>query len=170
MVDAVWYPKRSENILKHIEKKWPDKKLKYTILTHHHIDHVGGVNAYAEAGSTVVTSKQNHHFFQTIISNNVSTAPTFIAIDGTGSLDGIGRRIEMYDIPNSHADGYLAVYIPDEKFLYNVDLYSPNRNQQHPVWNDEYRQGIEYYGIDVNAHIGGHGTGTAPHSDLLELN
>ena len=74
-------------------------------------------------------------------------------------LDGIGRNIELYDIPSSHADGYLAIYIPDKNLLFNSDLYSPGRSTQQPLWMSEFLDGIEYHGIDVKSHIGGHGVG-----------
>jgi glyoxylase-like metal-dependent hydrolase (beta-lactamase superfamily II) len=169
IVDAVWYPKRSQNILSEIRKKWPDKPLKYVILTHHHIDHAGGIHSFAEVGATVVTSKKNNPYFQRIINKNISRDSTFIPVDSTGELEGIGRTIELYDIPSSHADGYLAVYIPDANLLFNADLFSPGRATQNPLWLSEFLHGVEYHGINVKGHIGGHGVGIDPHEKLINL-
>lgn len=169
IVDAVWYPRRSRAILEHIYKRWPDKPLKYVILTHHHPDHTGGLAPFAEAGAIVVTAKTNEAYFQNILSKTTSRAPNMIAIENRGKLEGIGRNIEVYDIPNSHAHGVIAVYVPDAKLLFNTDLYSPGRKTQSKLWTSELLRAIEFHGIDVKHHVGGHGMGSESHENFIQI-
>jgi glyoxylase-like metal-dependent hydrolase (beta-lactamase superfamily II) len=35
------------------QQKYPGKPWKYLLLDHHHIDHIGGVRAFAAAGATL---------------------------------------------------------------------------------------------------------------------
>ena len=167
IADAVWYPKRSRAILAEIEKRWPDKPLEYVILTHHHPDHTGGLATFAGAGAAVVMGGNNEAFFRMALDKTAQQSARIISIGARGMLEGIGRRIEIYDIPNSHADGLVAIYVPDAKMLYNTDLYSPGRPTQKQLWASEFLRGIEFYGLDVETHAGGHGFGTKPHSDLV---
>jgi hypothetical protein len=44
----------SNGIIDAAAKKYPGKPVKYVVLTHRHIDHTGGIRAYAAAGATIV--------------------------------------------------------------------------------------------------------------------
>lgn len=169
IVEAVWYPRRSEAILRELHKKWPDKPLKYVILTHHHLDHAGGLLPYAAAGATVVTGASNEAYFNRILGKSSVEAAELKAVGDHATLKAIGRNIEVYQVRVGHANGYLAVYIPDEKMLFNSDLYSPGRPTQQKEWAKELLDAVEFYGLDVTTHVGGHGMGTAPHEHLVEL-
>ena len=55
--------------------------------------------------------------------------------------------------------GMLAAYVPDERLLFNADLYSPNRALQFPLWQSELMQAVRFHDLDVARHVGGHGQG-----------
>ena len=57
----------------------------------------------------------------------------------------------------------IAAYVPDEKLLFNADLFSPNRPLQFSLWFDDLMNAIDWHGIDVEKHVGGHGSGIAAH-------
>lgn len=169
IVDAVWYPQRSEAILDELRSKWPDKPLKYVILTHHHVDHSGGLLPYVNAGAVVVTAYSNVPYFLGILKKSSAHTPMITAVGDHGTLAGIGRVIDIYAVPTSHANGMLAVYVPDQKLLFNTDLYSPGRPTQEETLAKELLHAVEFYGLDVKTHAGGHGMGTAPQENLVEL-
>lgn len=169
IVDAVWYPRRSENILRELSKRWPDKPLKYVILTHHHLDHAGGLLPYVAAGATVVTGASNEAYFRRILGKSSVAAAELLPVGEHAALNAIGRSVDVYEVRAGHANGHLAVYVPDEKLLFNSDLYSPGRPTQNKEWAREFLDAIEFHGLDVKTHVGGHGTGTKPHAHLLEL-
>ena len=163
LVDASWYPERSHTLLARMAERWPEKPIRYLILTHHHIDHTGGMRPVIEAGASVVTSEKNAGYFREVFESTMAQNVNLIEVGQYLSLDGIGREIHAYDVYTEHADGMIAAYVPDEKLLFNADLFSPNRPLQFSLWFDDLMHAIEWHGIDVEKHVGGHGSGIAAH-------
>ena len=85
-----------------------------------------------------------------------------ISVDDTVQLDGIGRRIGLYNVINTHSDGMLAAYVPDSKLLFNADLLSPGRELQFQNLIADLYSAVRYYGLDVEIHTAGHGNGAGP--------
>ena len=50
------------------EQKYPGKPWKYLLLDHHHIDHIGGLRAFAAAGATIVVGKGDGDFYRKVLS------------------------------------------------------------------------------------------------------
>lgn len=163
LVDASWYPERSHTLLARMAERWPEKPIRYLILTHHHIDHTGGMRPVIEAGASVVTSERNAGYFREVFDSTMAQDVNLIEVGQFLSLDGTGREIHAYDVYTEHADGMIAAYVPDEKLLFNADLFSPNRPLQFSLWFDDLMHAIEWHGIDVEKHVGGHGSGIAAH-------
>jgi glyoxylase-like metal-dependent hydrolase (beta-lactamase superfamily II) len=165
IVDAPWFDQRSEEVLSELAIRWPDKPLKYLILTHHHIDHSGGFKAYLSAGATLVTSEGNATLFSDALAAAGHPAAPIIAVGQTARLDGIGRRVEVYDIVNSHADATLIAYVPDERLAFVTDNYSPGRTRNRSLGVLELLTSVDFHGIDVERFVGGHGEGTGHPDD-----
>ena len=163
LVDASWYPERSHTLLALMAERWPEKPIRYLILTHHHIDHTGGMRPVIETGATVVTSENNAGYFREVFESTMAQNVNLIEVGQYLSLDGIGREIHAYDVYTEHADGMIVAYVPDEKLLFNADLFSPNRPLQFSLWFDDLMNAIDWHGIDVEKHVGGHGLGIAAH-------
>ena len=163
LVDASWYPERSHTLLARMAERWPEKPVRYLILTHHHIDHTGGMRPVIETGATVVTSENNAGYFREVFESTMAQNVNLIEVGQYLALDGIGREIHAYDVYTEHADGMIAAYVPDEKLLFNADLFSPNRPLQFSLWFDDLMNAIDWHGIDVEKHVGGHGSGIAAH-------
>ena len=163
LVDASWYPERSNTLLARMAERWPEKPIRYLILTHHHIDHTGGMRPVIEAGASVVTSEKNAAYFREVFESTMARNVNLIEVGQFLQLDGIGREIHAYDVYTEHADGMIAAYVPDEKLLFNADLFSPNRPLQFSLWLDDLMNAIEWHRIDVEKHVGGHGSRIAAH-------
>ena len=162
IVDAPWFPERSQAVLEYLADRWPGKPLRYVILTHHHIDHSGGVGGYVQAGATLVTSQDNVSFFTSALKRAGHSAASVIAVGQRATLEGIGRPIEVYDIVNTHADGTIAAYVPDAQLVFSTDLFSPGRPRRGGVealWISELVASIRFHGIEVERYVGGHGAG-----------
>lgn len=168
IVDAVWYPSRSYAILKKMEEKWPNKPIRYVVLTHHHIDHVGGLRPFANLDVTIVSSDKNTQYFSDVLSKTIENPPAMEAVQERLVLNGLGDQpIELFDIPNSHANDMIGIYVPSSKTVLNSDLYSPGRPAQQKVWAGELASAILFHGLDVESHVGAHGKGSEPHANLL---
>ena len=165
MVDAPWFPERSQVILEQLHARWRALPVRYIILTHHHIDHSGGFRSFIEAGATLVAHADTVPFFEEALRHAGHPNTRSVSVSDSASLEGIGRRIEIFDIANSHATGYVAAYVPDAKLMFNADLFSPNRDRQFPPWLNGFLNSIRYHGIAVERHVGGHGSGYGPAPD-----
>jgi len=162
MVDAPWFPERSVVILEQMLERWPNLPMRYIILTHHHIDHTGGFRSFVEAGATLVAHGDAVPFFEEALKLAGHPNTRAVSVDDSAALEGIGRRIEVFDVPNSHSDAAVTVYVPDTKLLFNADLFSPGRDRQFPMWMNGLLNSVRYHGIEVERHVGGHGSGYGP--------
>ena len=128
-------------------------------MTHHHLDHSGGFRSFVEAGATLVAHKDAVWFYEEALAQAGFRGMSAIAVDGHAELDGIGRAIGVYDIPNPHADAHVGAYVPDTRLFFNSDLYSPGRELQFPVSMQALFTAVRYHGLDVERHVGSHGMG-----------
>ena len=157
-------------------KKYPGKPFKYVVLTHHHIDHSGGVRAYAAEGATIVVGKGDGAFFRKVLSapqglnpyGVKSVAPKVIEVDGKWSVNEGGRAIEAYLIESPHAAGYLIPYVPDAKMGFVTDIWGPGApvNNVNPAQVALVRE-VAKAGITPEKFAGGHGS-VGNYSDLTQ--
>jgi len=159
VVDAPWYPERSEAVLASLRSRWPDKPVGRLILTHHHHDHSGGVMTFAAAGIPITVHALNRDFFFDALSRQGVGAVQIESVGERTNLMLGDRAVELYEVPTAHADGMLVVYLPDQSFLFNADLYSPGRETQHPLWSAELLQAVRFYDLPVERFAGAHGRG-----------
>jgi glyoxylase-like metal-dependent hydrolase (beta-lactamase superfamily II) len=147
------------------KQKYPGKPFRYLVLTHHHIDHSGGVRAYAAEGATIVVGKGDGAFFRKALSapqgfnpyEVKSFTPKVVEVDGKWAVNDGGRAIEAYSLDNPHAQGYLIPYVPDAKLGFVTDLWNPGP----PVMNVNPNmvavvKGVEKYGLKPERFAGGH--------------
>jgi glyoxylase-like metal-dependent hydrolase (beta-lactamase superfamily II) len=69
-------------------------------------------------------------------------------------------------VPNAHAAGMLAAYLPKEKLIFVSDLYTPGPAVQPGDPNAvAFLAAINKAGLSVDRVVGGHG-GVGPFKDL----
>jgi glyoxylase-like metal-dependent hydrolase (beta-lactamase superfamily II) len=159
---------QSKVVMDLAQQKYPGKAWKYLLLTHHHIDHVGGLRAFAAAGATIVVGKGDGDFYRKVLSapatlnpyGTKQVPPKVEEVDGKWSVTEGGRAIEAYSLDNSHATGYIIPYIPDAKFGFVTDLWSPAPTipPANPGTTAVVK-GIQKAGIQMDRMAGGHGIG-----------
>jgi glyoxylase-like metal-dependent hydrolase (beta-lactamase superfamily II) len=157
----------SQKVMQMAKAKYPGKNFKYLVLTHHHVDHTGGLRAYVQDGASLVVGNGNGAFFRGVLTAPAtlnpykvpgSANPTVIEVDGKWSVNDGGRAIEAYSLDTAHATGYIIPYIPDAKMGFVTDLWNPGPMVAavNPAMTSIVR-GMEKAGLTPDKFAGGHG-------------
>jgi len=161
--------------------KYLKKPVKYLVLTHHHMDHTGGIRAYAADGATIVTGKGTVEHWKRVLaapytrnpdlsSQDLSRTPIVEVADKWMATDG-QRQVEAYVIaPNPHAEGLMIGYVVDQRLAFVTDIWTPG-----PPLPDKLNPalaalvaGVKKAGIQPAKFAGGHGS-TADYAPLAAL-
>src|SRR5438128_2147713 len=104
-------------------QKFGAKPIKYLVLTHHHMDHVGGLRAYAVQGATIVVGKGDGEHFRRVLAapfrrdpdlppKDLSKTPIVEVADKHVLTDG-KREVNVFLVDNPHTQNMLIGYVPD---------------------------------------------------------
>ena len=165
---------QSEQSIALAKKRYPGKPVRYLILTHHHVDHVGGMRTYAAEGAAIVMGKGNGEYFRKVLARPETLNPEapkkrftaeVIEVDGKWSITDGGREIDAYVIDNPHTASYLFPYVPDAKFGVVTDLYVPGAPVSSNPMVLALAKGLEKWGLKPETIGGGHGT-VGPYADV----
>jgi len=138
MVDTQFAP-LSDKIKAAIKEISP-LPVKYTILTHFHGDHTGGVANFQKDG--VIAVAQDNIRLRLIGGTTNGTTgnktqpqsgdaiPKETYFSGTKEIEVGGRKAILTYIPNAHTDGDTAVYIPDANVIATGDIMNSNHRYQ----------------------------------------
>ena len=139
----------SLEVLRQIRETSGDKPIRYLITSHHHSDHTGGIRAYAAEGATVVTHANNEEVIREILTRPHTLKPDSLSQSGlepqievveeTHTITDGNRSIELLHVPNPHANGYLAIYLPKERLLFESDLFQIQGDRWQVVMDDTPR-------------------------------
>jgi glyoxylase-like metal-dependent hydrolase (beta-lactamase superfamily II) len=170
-------------IINAARRKYPGKPFRYVVLTHHHLDHTGGIRAYAAQGAVIVVGKGDGDYFrkvlrapQTLNIHSVKTVrPRVIEVENKWRETVGGRVIEAYSVENPHATGYLIPYVPDAKMAFQSDLSTagfpvPSDPALAAYVNRSARaivDGLQKAGVTPDKLAGGHGE-VGNYADLVK--
>lgn len=184
---ATPFADRPRAVVDEIQRRYPNKPIRYVVVTHFHNDHSGGVRHFvAGGGVTLVVGAPSAPFYEralanphTVVPDELAEQPVPVAIqpveDRTVLTDG-ARTVEVRRIRTTHANDMVYVYLPGEKLLFTGDLYNPNffgPSNGQPLPNPKFvKMAAELYdevtrlGLDVQTIAGVHGQGTATLDEL----
>ena len=162
--------------------KYTGKPIKYLVLTHHHMDHAGGVRGYAAQGATIVIAKGTAEHFRKVLAAPFTRNPDLPARDLTRTpiievadkhvLSDGQREVHAYVIdPNPHVDGLLIGYVPHAKLGFVTDIWSPGPAPLGDKLNPGQAAlvaGVKKAGIAPEKFAGGHGS-VADYAPLAAL-
>ncbi|MGH7390995.1 MAG: MBL fold metallo-hydrolase [Candidatus Rokuibacteriota bacterium] len=179
--DAPVSDAHSNWVLLAAREKFPGKRVKYLVLTHHHADHAGGLRAYAAQGATIVVGQGNGAHFRRVLAAPFTRNPDLFARDLSRTpiievasrhvlTDG-RRRVHAHRIENPHAAGLLIGYVADARLGFVSDLWSPGAGRL-PARLDAslaaLTAGVRRAGIWPRRFAGGHGA-VADYAPLAAL-
>jgi|GEM_PF-724188 len=182
VVEMPLFEERSEAVLAALEQKFPGKPVKYGVMTHFHMDHSGGIRAYAAKGATLFAPESVVSWVKETLSRPKTIRPDSLAKAGAprGTVEGVAdaktisdgmRTVELRQIPNAHSEGLLIAYLPKERIAFVSDLYSPG-NPIAP--GDPSANALAFYdalvrdNLAVDRIVGGHG-GVGSFRDLARF-
>jgi glyoxylase-like metal-dependent hydrolase (beta-lactamase superfamily II) len=156
------------------KKKYPGKPISHLVLTHHHMDHTGGMRAYVAEGATVIVPAPTKAYFEEVVRAPHTVSPdalqkqpraaNIVEVKDTMTLKDDGIQINLHNIPNPHSEGMLIGHVVRENIVWVTDLISPRgpiaRNAATVAVGDALRK----HNITGATIAGGHGT-TAAQAD-----
>ena len=184
VVDAPVSDAQSLWVVNQAKARFPNKPIKYLVLTHHHMDHAGGIRGYLAQQPTptlIVGQGAREHFRKVLaapVTRNpdmkpadLSQVPIMEVPDSNLITDSRGRQFVVYAMQdNPHAKGLLMAWVPDAKLGFVTDVWSPGA----PL-PDKPNAGlmsvvntVKRAGIQPERFAGGHGS-VAPYSALTKV-
>jgi glyoxylase-like metal-dependent hydrolase (beta-lactamase superfamily II) len=136
LVESPLYDGRASAVLAEVKRVIPGKPIRYVVNSHHHFDHAGGLRTAVADGATVVASAKAKPYYERVLANPNRINPDMLsksgaavkveAVDGKRVFSDGVRTVEVYLMGQSvHADGFIMVYLPNEKLLIEADAYTP---------------------------------------------
>ncbi len=183
VTEAPLYEERSQVVINEIKQRWPNKPIKYLLLTHFHNDHIGGIRAYAEIGATIIVGSQTKDHYEAIFKAQHTVFPdayqvnpvdvTIKTVEAGHDMvisDGT-RNVRIFDVANRHAIGTLVPFVEDANVLFVSDLYSPQFFAQAipPLffgWSEDLLAALTVSPLDIQWIVGGHG-GVSSYDDFV---
>jgi hypothetical protein len=165
--DAPYGELQSKAAIAAAKAKYPGKPIKYLILTHHHMDHTGGMRTFAAEGATIVVPSPDKAYFEkdlktvhTVVPDALQAAPKqveVVEVKDQLTLKDDGGEIRLYRIDNPHVDGMLLGHVVQDNVVWATDLYSPGRDTKKNAGNASVGAAIKKLGITGATFAGGHG-------------
>jgi hypothetical protein len=120
--DAPYGELQSRWVIDAAKAKYPGKPIKFLVLTHHHMDHTGGMRTYVAEGVTVVVPKGSAAVFDkdtqaphTIVPDAQqkagNKAAKIVEVSDTMTMKDDTAEIRLINLPNPHVDGMIIAHV-----------------------------------------------------------
>ena len=182
MVDAPVSDAQSIWVVNAAKQRFPGKPIKWLVLTHHHMDHAGGMRGVLAEGALLVVGQGAAAHYRKALASPMNRNPDMKPMDFSKvqileipeshvMADSKGRQVVAYAMQdNPHAKGLLMVWVPDAKLGYVTDVWSPGTplpEKPNPALISVVRT-VQRTGITPERFAGGHGS-VAPYEQLTKL-
>ena len=115
--------------------KFPGKPIRHVVLTHHHMDHIGGLRGFLAEGATLVVGQGAAAHFRRVLAAPSTRNPDLKVSDFSRTQimevanrqvfsDG-QREVQAILMDSPHAKGTLMGYVPHAKIGFVTDIWSP---------------------------------------------
>jgi glyoxylase-like metal-dependent hydrolase (beta-lactamase superfamily II) len=173
VIEAPLSEERSNAVIGEVKKLIPTKPIRYLVNTHHHFDHSGGLRTYVAEGATIVTHQSNKAFYDATFRAPHRLNPDrqwrekrrakIMAIGAKHVMSDSAHTMEIHHIQgNPHNTGIVMAWLPKEKLLVEVDVYTPLPPNANPPANPNPNivnlyENIQRLNLDVNRVVPLHG-------------
>jgi glyoxylase-like metal-dependent hydrolase (beta-lactamase superfamily II) len=171
MLEAGQSQARATAYVAEIKKQFPNKPLRYVMVTHPHSDHTGGLPVVVAEGATLIVQENSREFFEralntprTLLDDQLAKAPKRARVETVADkrvyTDGT-HTVEFYHIfPAPHSNALLVAYLPKEKVLFQGDFsVNPAQGGGMQPANDHVRAlvpALAKLGLDYERYINVH--------------
>ena len=181
VLDAPVSDAQSNWVVNAARSRFPGKPIRWVVLTHHHMDHTGGVRGYLTDGATLVVGQGAAAHFRRVLAapttrnpdlalRDFSQVPIMEVPESHVITDSRGRQVMVYLMDNPHAKGMLMGWVPDAKLGFVTDIWTPGPPLP-PKPNPglvEVVNAVKKAGLQPERFAGGHGS-TADYASLARL-
>ena len=173
--DAPYGELQSKLVIEKAKEKFPGKPIKYLILTHHHMDHTGGMRTFAAEGATIIVPGPDKAYFErdlkahhTVVPDELQKHPRrvqVVEVKDQMTLKDDESEIKLFRIDNPHVDGMLIMQVVKPNIVWVTDLWSPVRDSAKTPNSEAFLAALKKLGITGATLAGGHGA-NGKQSDL----
>jgi len=151
-------------------KKHLNKSLVLTdlVITHHHSDHISGVNEVAELGANMITVKSHLDELKTKLGNKAINSQ-FKLVDQKLNLN--NNEVQIFDIATSHSLHNLVVYIPTLKLMFTADYFRSSYQNEKVLGYPglvPFRNNIDKLNLDIEKFASVHGIRVLSYQQLVD--
>ncbi len=163
------------------QAKYPGKPIRFVVLTHHHMDHAGGIRAYAAQGATLVVGQGAGAHYRKVLAAPYTRNPDLAAtrdLSGTRIIEVADkhvfndgkREVSAHLIENPHSSAYLIGYVADARIGYVTDIWSPGPKLPEKITSPlaALASAVKKAGIAPTRFAAGHGV-VADYAPLAAL-
>ncbi len=121
----------AEARLAELRTRFPEKPIRYAVITHHHNDHLAGVAALVAEGATLLTTSEHAPVVRATAGED-SNANIEI-VEKTRTLGSGNRQVKLHVIgPTAHVNRFLLAYLPQERLIFEADHFALQANGTIP--------------------------------------
>ena len=185
VVDTLISAKEAKRFIGDI-RKISEKKIKYVVDTHYHLDHTFGNGEFASLGAAIISQENDRKNLEIKgavalknakgyglsdeeLAGTVIALPTITFTDRM-TIDMGGERVELIFVGASHTEGSTLVYLPERKILFTGDILFTDF---HPFMGEGdvagWVKSLDFIlSLDVTTIIPGHGP-VSGKKDIAEM-
>ncbi len=145
----------------------PNKPIKYGVMTHHHSDHILGVEPYAAEGAVVIAAAAHEKVIRDSTEHEQLTMET---VNKSRTFKSGDREVQVIDIgPTNHTEHLLVAYLPKEGIVFQADHFgvrAPGDVAPANPTTKDFAAALKKHKIKAKAIVSAHSAIVATEADL----
>jgi glyoxylase-like metal-dependent hydrolase (beta-lactamase superfamily II) len=151
-------------IIEETKRLFPNKRIRYVVNTHPHLDHAAGLAPFVAEGVTIIAADQSRYYLeQALASPRTLVGDTLAKSRRRPKVEGVLDRRELKDATRTlllhrverleHSDAMLIAYLPAERILFTADFAIPQPGQPAGASLRTLADTIERLNLDFDRHV-----------------
>jgi glyoxylase-like metal-dependent hydrolase (beta-lactamase superfamily II) len=151
-------------VIAETRRLFPNKRIRYIVNTHPHLDHASGLAPFCADGAIVLTDDNSKYFVeQALLSPRTLVGDTLARSKKKPKVEGVieklvlqdeTRTVELHHVAGlEHSDAMLMAYLPKEKILFTADFNPPAEGQPVSPSIVTLVENIDRLQLDFDRHV-----------------